>query len=138
MTAFLKNTMTILETGNGKIEWLEDYKSIFKSFTGFIFGEELRKIFDAGYEKFHDTDAQTWISDNRLLQVYKQEDVDWINEDWLPRMLKSGWKYWAIIEPEKTIGKMSMKKFAYYEEKGIEVKVFSDEKEALRWSLDKC
>ena len=46
----------------------------------------------------------------------------------------AGWKYWAIVMPDKIVGKMNMKRFIEdYSEKGLTIDIFSDPDEALAW-----
>jgi hypothetical protein len=78
--------------------------------------------------------GKKWLSDNANLIVYKAEDINWINEDWLPRMLKVGWKYWAVIEPVHATGNVSMMSFLdYYKKQGITLKIFHNMEDALAW-----
>lgn len=129
--------MKIFESKNGMIEWSDDHKAVIKSFSGFIKGKELQKIFTSGLEVFAKNGGQTWISDNRKLRAYTEEDISWINTVWLPKMLDAGWKYWALIEPVSNIGKSFMRHFQFYIDKGIEVKAFTDREDAERWALNK-
>ncbi|MCB1192113.1 MAG: hypothetical protein H7A23_12315 [Leptospiraceae bacterium] len=63
--------------------------------------------------------------------------MTWINEDWFPRTLKAGWKYWALVEPESAVGAMVMKQFSFYTERGIELQVFKSIEDGLAW-LKSC
>ncbi len=125
--------MILHESKNAKVEWLEKEKVILKTFQGFIQGEELQSAFNAGLEKLKQEHGYKWLSDNRGLPVYKAEDVKWINEDWFPRSLKSGWKYWGLIEPKTAIGAIVMKQFTFYIEKGITMEVFHSIEDGLSW-----
>ncbi|MCB8980726.1 MAG: hypothetical protein H6657_25225 [Ardenticatenaceae bacterium] len=60
--------------------------------------------------------------------------MEWAQTQWEPRILKAGWKYWALLLPEKVVGQMSMNRvIKRSSELGIKVQVFSDTTEALRW-----
>lgn len=108
-------------------------KVVLKAFKGYIHGEDLHSAFNSGYEKLKKEKGYKWLSDNRGLPVYKEEDVTWINEDWFPRILKAGWKYWALIEPKSAIGEMVMKKFQFYSDKGVKIQVFNSIEDGLEW-----
>jgi len=126
--------MMLYDSPTCSVEWLEEGKILLKTMKGFVFGDETRKLFNAGYEKVLKEGGSKWLSDNRNLKPWKQEDVAFINEDWLPRMLKAGWKYWAIIEPEDTMGNLSMKNFIdLYQEQGLELKFFHNLEDAKAW-----
>jgi hypothetical protein len=125
--------MIIYQGKNSEIEWLEAHKTILKTFSGFIMGYELHEAFNAGYTQLKNTGGKKWLSDNRKLPVYRQEDITWINEEWFPRMLDIGWKYWALLEPESHTGAFVMKKFQFYIDKGITLQTFTSMEEALAW-----
>ncbi|MEY3218925.1 MAG: hypothetical protein RIT27_282 [Pseudomonadota bacterium] len=125
--------MILHQSTHAEVKWLEKERVVFKKFTGFIYGEELHSAFNSGYEQLKKSKGYKWLSDNRGLPVYKQEDIEWINNDWFPRMQKAGWKYWALIEPETSLGHITMKKFAFYSERGIVVQVFKNIEEGLAW-----
>lgn len=125
--------MILHESPHAKVEWLEKDAVILKRFNGFIKGEELRAAFNAGYECLKKHHGRKWLSDNRGLPVYKPEDVDWINNDWFPKTLSAGWRYWALVEPESAIGAMTMKKFQFYTDRGIILQTFESVEKALEW-----
>jgi len=126
--------MILYESKMAKVEWLEKQKIVTKAFLGFIYGEDMQKAFDAGAEALKKNKGTKWLSDNSKLQPYRQEDMKWINEDWFPRVLASGWKYWAVIEPENILGQLSMKTFIEaYQKNGITLKIFRTVAEALAW-----
>ena len=104
----------------------------------FFFGQTYRDVFNAGAQAFQKYGAQKWLSDDRKVTTWSKEDVDWGNNDWFPRVLKMGWKYWAVILPEKVIGQLVMKKFTEkYSTLGIQAKIFSSVEEAKKW-LESC
>jgi len=124
----------IKETQLWKVEWVAKGKVLIKTVKKFIKAGEVVELFDTGYEVVRKERGIKWFSDNRNLVVYKPEDIEWINSVWLPKMLNLGWKYWAVIEPLHATGNISMKSFiSFYKEKGIEVNIFSDYDEGLKW-----
>jgi hypothetical protein len=125
--------MILHKSSNAQVEWFEKEKVVLKRFTGFIHGDELHSAFNSGYEQLKKENGNKWLSDNRGLPVYKQEDIDWINNDWFLRMLNAGWKYWALVEPESAIGLMVMKKFVFYTDQGIILQVFKNTEEGFAW-----
>ena len=126
--------MLLYESKNSKVEWLEHEKIVVKTFYDFIYGEEMRGAFEAGFNALVTYHGIKWLSDNRGLKPYRNQDVTWINEDWFPRMLKAGWKYWAAVEPENILGKWSMKNFMdFYQQQGIMLRVFNHVEDGLKW-----
>jgi hypothetical protein len=116
------------------IEWIEEGKIVRKTFNGFIVGEEMKSAFQAGLSVMKQHKSCKWLSDNRYVKVYKQEDSDWINEVWFDAARKTGWKYWAVLEPKDFYGQMSMKKFIKgFADQGLTLKVFHDMEQAVEW-----
>jgi hypothetical protein len=59
--------------------------------------------------------------------------------DWFPRVFAFGWKYWAIVMPDKVVGQFNMNRFMKrYIDEGLSIQVFDDPDEAMKWleSLD--
>ena len=78
--------------------------------------------------------AIKWLSDDRNNSALPPEDSNWAIETWNPRVLNAGWKYWAVVTPEKVIGQLNLQRFVeMYSEMGVTVKVFTDADAALAW-----
>ena len=78
--------------------------------------------------------ATKWLSDDRKNGPLNTSDSDWARDDWFPRALAAGWKYWAVVLPELLIGQMNMQLFTTrYSKAGVTVRVFSDPDDALCW-----
>jgi hypothetical protein len=94
----------------------------------------LRAGLDRGVGIMNDYGATKWLSDNRETNAHSPEDTEWINNDWLPRAVKAGWKFWALVVPETVVAQMNMVEFvqAFYDQ-GVRVMVFTDPDEAQRW-----
>jgi hypothetical protein len=104
----------------------------------FFFGQTFRDIMNQGVEVFQKHGAQKWLSDDRAVTAFTKEDLEWGDKDWFPRVLKSGWKYWAIIMPEKVVGQVAMKRMAEnYSSRGVQTRIFSSVDEARKW-LESC
>ncbi len=59
------------------------------------------------------------------------EDIQWGQDVWTPAVFAAGWKYWAIMMPDKVVGKMSMRRLIdQYSEMGVTVDIFDDTEEA--------
>ncbi len=126
--------MVIHQSPKTQLEWLDQGAILRKTFKGFVYGEELKSAFMLGYEKVKNKKGCKWLSDNRFLDVYTEEDIAWINDVWLTSMIDAGWKYWAILEPEGLVGQLTMEEFKdFYAEKGIILKIFHSMREAEEW-----
>lgn len=127
-------TKLIHQSAKAKIEWIEEGKIVRKTFTGFIMGEEMKTAFNAGLICLQKNKACKWLSDNRYVKVYKQEDSELINNVWFPQTKRAGWKYWAVLEPKDFYGQMSMNRFIKdFAQQGISLKVFHEMDQAIEW-----
>jgi len=96
----------------------------------------LREGLDRGVELMKEYGAIKWLSDNRETDAHSAEDTEWINTNWLPRAVKAGWKYWALVVPDTVVARMNMVEFveSFYA-LGVRVAVFTDVDEAMKWLL---
>ena len=78
--------------------------------------------------------ARKWLSDDRGNGAVRPEDEEWVQKNWLPKVVAAGWKYWAIVPPQKVVGQMNIKRLvAAFAEVGVTAQVFSDPTAALEW-----
>lgn len=100
----------------------------------FIFGEAFQELMTKGADAFEKYNCKKWLSNDRSSSVLKPEDVEWGQNYWEPRVLKAGWKYWAIIVPKSAIGQLTMKPIIdRYAKLGVTVQVFDNEQAGLDW-----
>ncbi len=100
----------------------------------FVTAEVLRKAFETGLELTKKHAVTKWISDDRKGGALPPEHLQWSQSFWRPNMIKAGWKYWALLPPEKVVGQMSMKRVAEdYAKLGLTMRVFHEAEEALKW-----
>ncbi len=125
---------TILETDYATLWYYPEAKIIHHKFHKFIHGERFREVLSTGLEIFEKDGAQKWLSDDRNNSTLTAADSDWAVNVWTPRVLAAGWKYWAIVLPDKVVGKMNMQRYIEQNaELGVTVDIFDDTDEALKW-----
>jgi hypothetical protein len=109
-------------------------KIVHHQFHKYIYGQEFRNVLETGLKVFKEKGAQKWLSDDRNNSALPAEDGAWGQQDWTPRMLEAGWKYWAIVLPQKVIGQMNMQRFIEDNAGlGLTMQAFTDPDEALKW-----
>ena len=124
----------ILENEYITIWYHNSKKIVHHQFHKFTYGNPFQDGLSEGAAILEKNGAKKWLSDDRQNPVMKQEDMKWTSTVWRPRVIKAGWKYWAIILPEQIAGKMAMKKIVEeYADLGVMVRIFSDSDEALNW-----
>ena len=100
----------------------------------FIYGEPLKTLMTRGADVFIEHGCTKWLSDNRNNSALRKEDVEWGQQNWEGRILKKGWKFWALVMPEKVVGQMNMQKIVdRYADIGVTVEIFSDPDKAMSW-----
>jgi hypothetical protein len=125
---------TIIDNEFATLWFHPETKIVHHQFHKPIGGQSFRDVLDKGLEAFQEANAQKWLSDDRGNSALSPEDSDWGINNWAPRVIAAGWKYWAIVMPEKVIGQMNMQRFMkIYSEQGVSVRVFSDPDEAMQW-----
>ena len=125
---------TILDTEFVTLWYYSDKKIIQHQFKKYLYGTPYREFLDEVTKALQKYRAQKWLSDDRKNSGISKEDQEWGNTDWFPRAKAAGWKYWAIIQPENTIGQLTMKRvIGNITSQGIIAEMFTDENEAMAW-----
>ncbi len=95
-----------------------------------------RAMLSAGAEAMEKHHATKWLSDDRLNTVVRDDDSQWAETVWKARVIKAGFRYWAIVLPAAAIGKLNMRRYAeMYKKLGVEVRAFGDYDLAREWIL---
>jgi hypothetical protein len=126
---------TVLYNSEYATMWYDpDKKIVHHQMHKFTFGDEFQKFLLIGTDAIKKYHARKWLSDDRNNSVLRKEDMEWGMVNWLPQTVKAGWKYWAIVQPEKIIAQMNMVQLAKeYAKLGIVANFFSDPAVAMKW-----
>jgi len=90
----------------------------------------------AGAEWLVKNRAIKWLSDDTNNVLVSQEDNEWGDKNWAPKVVFAGFRYWAVVMPEDKRGKTQMQRFVEEnQERGITVRVFKAVEDALNWLL---
>ncbi len=125
---------TIIDNEYVTMWYYPDKKIVHHQFHKFLHGKPLRECLTTGAELFKKNKAQKWLSDDRNNSALPADDMEWAQSIWFPRVVQAGWKYWAIVLPEKIIGQLNMKRLIQqYSEAGVTAKIFDIPEEAMKW-----
>jgi hypothetical protein len=128
----------VLELKSATVWYHADTKIIHHQIRSYTHGDDLRKLLNTGLDHMAKVGAKKWLSDDTGNGALKPEDGAWAQNDWAPRAMKAGWKFWAIVMPKSTAGKMNLNKFIEDNAKmGLTVQVFETAAEALKWLATK-
>jgi len=128
---------TVFENGCATMVYYPEVKVVHNTFRGQPTSEQFRSALDAGVETLKKYGGSKWLSDDRENpSVYSAEDRLWADDDWFPRMVKVGWKTWAMVVPQEVKAQINLIDIVdKIYERGIRVRVFSKLDEALQWLL---
>jgi len=130
--------ITIMDDANISMWYYPDTKILHHQIHRFFYGKPFRDALNKGVEVFQKYGARKWLSDDRAETALTPDDLKWGDEDWFPRVARCGWKYWAIVMPEKIVGQLTLKKLAdKYSAQGVTTRIFSSVDEAKNW-LEGC
>jgi hypothetical protein len=97
-------------------------------------GSPFRDALRAGTAAMQRHGAIAWLSDDRLNGPLPDDDEKWGTTTWFQATKAAGWKYWAIVLPEKAVGKLNVKRFVeLYRKRGLEAQMFIDPDLAHDW-----
>lgn len=101
---------------------------------GRIRGSEFRDLLSRGAELMEKKKAIKWLSDDRDSGLIAPEDSQWAEQIWAPRVIKAGFKYWAVVIPMHAVGTLQMRRIANeYRKRGVTVDVYGDLTNAMNW-----
>jgi hypothetical protein len=131
----MADKITVLDNDYASLWYYPEKKVVHHQWKKYAYGKAFQEVLIKGTEAFEQYGGDKWLSDDRNFGAIHGDDKEWGDANWVPRVIKAGWKYWAMILPEKVIGQMSITRLTkeYSTALGIEVNIFSDPDEAMRW-----
>lgn len=131
-------TIVALDNEYASVRVHTEKRIVHHEFKKYIHGPHLREALTTGAELMEKHKATKWLSDDRKNGALPTPDADWAKTVWYPRVLKAGWKQWAVVLPEMVVGQMNMQKFIQdYSKDGIEARVFVRPDLAMAWLAGK-
>lgn len=97
-------------------------------------GKPFRQALEAGMQAMRQHRAISWLSDDRQNGPLPDHDEAWATTVWFPQTKAAGWKHWAMVLPERAVGKLNVKRYVeMYRQRGIEARMFTDPAPAFAW-----
>jgi hypothetical protein len=92
------------------------------------------KLLSSGADHLEKYGMKKWLSDDSNVVAITKEDAEWGDKVWAPRVIKAGFKYWAVVMPTSAMGSLQINRFVKeYREKGVTVEVFNTVDAAKAW-----
>ena len=127
--------MTIIDNPHATLWYHPETKIVHHRIHKFISGEPFRALLNTGANLIKKNQARKWLSDDRDNYVLAKEDLDWSRENWAPACARAGWKYWAIVQPEKVLAQVAMERLVKeYGKLGVTARFFNDPSDAMTCS----
>ena len=128
------NSQIIIETPFVTLWYHPEPKIVHHQIHKLVTGAPFRELLLAGTDLLKNKQAQKWLSDDRGNSGLKKEDIDWSENEWAPLTAKAGWKYWAVVSPEKILGQVAMERLTEkYAKLGVAARIFEDPVAAMTW-----
>ncbi|HEX2572015.1 MAG TPA: hypothetical protein VH877_20900 [Polyangia bacterium] len=91
------------------LHWDETCQAVWAEWKGYAEGDDFRGALDTGLHLLRTKGSSRWLADTRLMGPIRQIDQAWTNEDWLPRMAAAGTRWMALVLPQSSIARLSIK-----------------------------
>ncbi len=92
------------------------------------------ELLSTGADYLEKKRASKWLSDDSNVVAISQEDSEYGDKVWAPRVIKAGFKYWAVVLPKSAVGSLQVKRFINeYRDKGVTVEAFDSIDSATAW-----
>jgi hypothetical protein len=130
----MTSTLTIIDDEYVTLWYHPDGMVIHHQIHKFMVAGVFERLLSTGADLMETHGAVKWLSDDRNNVVISPEDLRWSDTVWAPRVLKAGFKYWAIVVPSQAVAELQMKALrAKRRAQGIEVEMFETVEEAMAW-----
>jgi len=128
------STITIVKNDYITVEYWDDKKIIYHVIHQPIDGETFKAALNAGTEALAKYSVDKWLSDDRKNGPLAPENLDWALNDWSPRTIAAGWRFWANVVPQELAAAGTLiPVIDHYFEIGLRMMVFSDVEKAIEW-----
>ena len=127
-------TLTIIDDEYVTLWYHPDEMVVHHQIHRFMVAGVFERLLSTGADLMETHGAVKWLSDDRNNVVISPEDLKWSDAVWTPRVLKAGFKYWAIVVPSQAVAGLQMKSLqAKRRAQGVEVEMFPTVEEAMAW-----
>lgn len=125
---------TILDNEYVSLYWYPEQKIIYHVFHKYMYGQEFRRALETGLEVMKKNGGTKWLGDDRANSALPTDDLVWSMEDWFFRAFDAGWRYWALVMPDKIAGQLNMNRILKRNiDLGMNIQVVESAEEGLEW-----
>jgi hypothetical protein len=80
-----------------QVSYCPDYKCVIIEWLDMPSSDEFRKGCDTALELLREKGLQKFLVNNSKAKLFSVSDQRWLNDDWLPRAEKAGYRYSATV-----------------------------------------
>ncbi len=126
--------ITIIDDEKRSLFFHSDSKVVHHKVKAPLYGNDFRDMLSRGAECLEKNMATKWLSDDRINGAIAPEDNEWGDSIWAPRVIRAGFKYWAIVGPHTAAGNLQMRRLSSeFRKRGVTVEVFATPEAAMAW-----
>jgi hypothetical protein len=94
--------------GVGIVSWDPISEAIRIEWRGWADSAERKAILESGLGALREHRGSRWLADCREMKAVKQEDQEWIEQSWFPRVLAAGLRRMAVVTPNSGLARMNL------------------------------
>ena len=130
------NKQTVYEDDSISVWFYPDEKIVHHKIRKFVYGDSFRTALTKAADVFLESGCARYLSDDQSSSALREEDIAWADENWQPRMVSGGFRFWAMVMPSKVIGQIPIKPIIErYKSRGVTVQTFDNTDDAFTWLL---
>lgn len=126
--------ITLIDDDSRSLVYHTDSKIIHHTFKVPVLGKGFRELLTVGAECMEKYRGGKWLSDDRKNGPISPEDSTWGETIWGTRVIRAGFKLWAIVVPAHAVGNLQMHRLANaYRKRGVSVVIYDQIEPASAW-----
>jgi len=90
------------------IRWDKVHKCVHSEWKAFANSDEFRAALMRALDAIKDTHAIAYLSDTRKVRVIVHKDQNWVNEVWIPLLIATGVRRFALVKADSGLGKLNV------------------------------
>lgn len=120
------------------MEWDDELEAVLFRWNDFAAGERFREGANRLLQYIRSKNATKLIVDTSGITAHRDEDEEWLVQEWIPKIIEAGVKYSATVRQDSAIAKMDMEDFiTRIEEHDYVSMMTADMEEAREWIANK-
>jgi|SRR5690606_11192757 len=107
--------------------------AVIMNWNGFSSSGEFYEANESVLRLLKENNARKIVADLRNMKIIKLEDQQWLYKDWLPRAIRAGLEYVAIVESEDFFNRLSVDNVSQQINGQLNIKYFNTYSWARNW-----